>query len=281
MPTIKSGVTPIDGGKTKTKGYTVTPTKKAAAQTISPLKPLANTAGNAPGGPQYAASPSPTATAASTSGSGGSTPPPGLPASGSNPYTGFASRYNPAALQSQIWQDPQMVLNSMYQDAGKSLSSPMYSTLRDFYGADPQSLYLLMQGNKPGAYESGGTGNAGSYANFLNSLYGNQMTPGGRGISFSEILGNLNGVGDESSLSAQQQSPLYQLLTSGGASDQVRSLYGLLGDAAKTSLSPAIASAFMNALAKQSDSYLTANGTTQGGAVPYYQYFQNPMQSGQ
>lgn len=277
MPTV---------GMAHTKGYTSNPTKKSTTPPV--------TKNNAPSGPQMSTlgTPKPVTppvtplsnvpvlgnnvTAASTSPSGG-TPynTPGLPPGGTNPYTGFMSQFSPGAAQEQIWRDPQMVLNQMFQNSGQNLQSPMYSTMRDFYGADPQSLWLLMQGNK--SYDQNGFG-ANQYGNFLNSLYGNYMTPGGRGVSFKEILDNVNAVGDQSGLSAQDQSPLYQLLTSGGASDQARTMYGLLGDAAKTSLSPAIASAFMDAMARQSDTYLAQNASTAGGAKPYYQYFQNPMQ---
>lgn len=248
MPTIQGGY-----------GGTSSSTKKTT-QTITPKQPTALSQGNAPSGPQYATS------------SAATSIPAGLPSQGTNPYHGFASRYNPAALQEQIWRDPQMVLNSMFGDSGQSIYSPLYATMRDFYGADPQSLWLLTKGNTQGQF-----GNAGDYANFLNSMYGNYQTPGGRAFSFAEILQNLAGLTDQSGLSAQDQSPLWQTLSAGTASDQARTLYGLLGDAAKVGLSPTVASAFLNSLATQMDSYLAQNGTTPGGAPLAYQYFQNPM----
>lgn len=211
-------------------------------------------------------------TPASTSGGlyGGTTT--GLPSEGSTRYTGYASQFDPGATQETLWRDPQSVLNADFQAQGLSTASPMYSTLRDFYGADPQSLWLLLQGNKPGNFQD-----AGDYANFLHSLYGNYMKPGGNAIDFNEILGILGGMGDQSNLAAQDQSPLWQLLTSGGPAEQVRSTYGLLGDAAKVGLSPAMASAFMDALARQSDSYLTQSMQSSTPVDPYYQWYQNPM----
>ena len=164
-----------------------------------------------------------------------------------------------------------MVLNKMFEQQGRNTSSPMYSTMRDFYGADPLSLQLLMNPNA-NADKMGG---APEYANFLNSLYTNYMTPGGRAVDFGEILGNLKGLQDQSSMATPDQSSLWQLLTSGGASDQARTMYGLLGDAAKTSLSPAVAAAFMDSLSRQSDSYLANNASTAGGSNPFYQYFQD------
>jgi len=238
--------------------------RQTAPKATTPATPIAQTQGNAPGGPQYPGAVPSSLYQSSAPGS--------LPPQGSNPYHGFAAQFNPGALQQQIWQDPQMVLNAMYQQSGQGTSSPMYSTLRDFYGADPQSLWLLTQGTTPGKF-----GDAGSYANFLNAMYSSYQTPGGRAFSFPEILQNLQGVTDQSGVDPQYQSPLYQILTAGNASDQARTMYGLVGDAAKVGLSPAIASAFMNSLANETDRYLTSNAQSQGGQNPFYQYFQNPM----
>lgn len=191
----------------------------------------------------------------------------------SDAYTGFMSRFNPAAFQDQVYNDPQVVLNAMWNDLGLNTSSPLYTTLRSLNNADPLSLYLL---NNPGA--TAGSLNAENYGNFLHNLYGSQMTPGGRTIDFNEALNAMKGVGNQSGLAPDQQSALYQQLSQGGPAQQFRTYYGLAQDAAKMSLPPAIAAAFLDALARQGDTYLAGSAQAQGGNVsPFFQYSSNPM----
>lgn len=207
-----------------------------------------------PGG-SYLPSPSP---------GGSSLPGSGLPSEGTDPYSGRMGQFNPGVTQETIFRDPQMILADIFAKSGVDTSSPMYSTMRDFYGADPQALWYLMNPSM-GAEDF----NAERYGNYLYDLYGGYMSPGGRAVDFNEILGNVSGAGEGSGLQ--------DMLTAGGPAEQVRTLYGLLGDAARVGLSPAMASAFMDALAKQSDSYLSQAAQSTGGDIdPYYQWFQDP-----
>ncbi len=204
-------------------------------------------------------SPSPTAT--------------GLPHQGTDPYSGWMSRFNPTTFHDQVYNDPQIVLQQMYQDNGWNTSGPGYSNLRNLSGADPQSLWMLLSGQAKG-YHGGDE----EYGNFLKDLYTEQGQVGGRTIDFNEIMAMIAHQGDQSGLTPEQQSPLWQMLTAGSAADQFRTTYGLVGDAAKMGLAPGMANAYMDAMARQGDRYLSDAATTQNaGTIPdYFQYMRNP-----
>jgi hypothetical protein len=183
------------------------------------------------------------------------------------------SRFNPGDFKNEVFNDPQIVLNRMFHDLGLNTSSPSYSNLRSLNGVDPMSLYMLTNPTTPA-----GSLNDQGYGNFLHTLWANQMAPGGRSVNFNEAMANLRGQGDQSSLDPSKQSALYQQLTRGGAPEQFRAYYGLAQDAAKMGLPPAIASAFLDALARQGDTYLSGASQSSGGAVsPFYKYSSNPM----
>lgn len=288
MPTMGAG-TPQKHDKAPS-GYTTTATKKKTA-TIKPFNASSSffrTSDLAPSSPAI----TPRATGGNaggiTPGSGtgamtaSSVPPqsalPGMSSDGGSQYTGFMKQFSPGAA-GDIFQNPQMVLNAMYNQAGQSTASPMYNTLRDFYNADPQSLWFLTQGANGGQGGQNALGQN-NYGNWLNSVYSNYMAPGGRAFDFDEMMKNISGLSDQSGMQVADQSPLWQLLSSGGAPEQANTMYGLIGDAARVGLAPSMASAFMDAMRRQSDSYLTQNATTEGGAGNFYDWMQNPMQAG-
>lgn len=249
------------------------PITPAGQTNTSPFNPLAAYTGAGFGASGGAA---PQMAGGGGGGGGGQpiTPPGGsLPPQGTDAYSGWMARFNPSDFQNEVYNDPQIVLNRMFADSGLGTESPAYSTLRSLNGADPMSLYLLTQGGTQFGALSGER-----YGNFLHSLYGNQMTPGGRTIDFNEALANLRGAGAGANADVSKQSALYQQLTRGGAPEQFRAYYGLAQDAAKMGLPPAIASAFLDALARQGDTYLSQAAQSSGGNVPsFYNYASHPV----
>lgn len=246
----------------QTPGAATFQTVPAAAPKITPAAQTATVSGSPATGAGFAAT-APAGYATPPTGSYGagtvSQVPGNLPTNGTDAYSGFMSRFNPGAFQDQIYNDPQMVLNAMYQDLGLKTTSPLYATLRSLNNADPLSLFLLTNPNA--AVQDVNTEN---YGNFLHNLYGSQMTPGGRTIDFGEALNNLAHPGANGAL--------FNQLTQGGPAEQFRTYYGLAQDAAKMSLPPAIAAAFLNALANQGDTYLTGAAQSMNGQVsPFYQ----------
>jgi hypothetical protein len=211
---------------------------------------------------------SPASVAPAGGGSGSVDP---LNPQGSNAYSGWMSQFTPGSFSNEIWNDPQIILNAMWQQRGINPDSPLYSTMRSLNGVDPMSLDLLMN---PGI-KGGDVGDPQNYGNFLHSLYTSLMAPGGRAPNFNEMMATLGGTGDQSALDPKAQSALYQQLSQGGAPQQFRSYYALAKDAAAMGLSPNIASAFLDALARQGDRYLT--NQAQGGTQPFFQYASNPM----
>jgi len=212
---------------------------------------------------------SPASTGGGSGGGTGNVDP--LNPQGSDKYSGWMSQFAPGALGNEIFNDPQIALNAMWQQRGINPDSPLYSTMRSLNGVDPMSLDLLMN---PGI-KGGDVGDPQNYGNFLHSLYTSLMAPGGRAPNFNEMMATLGGTGDQSALDPKAQSALYQQLSQGGAPQQFRTYYALAKDAAAMGLSPNIASAFLDALARQGDRYLT--NQAQGGTQPFFQYASNPM----
>jgi hypothetical protein len=158
--------------------------------------------------------------------------------SGSNPYSGFASRYAPGTLAGTIWDNPWMVLPDVFQ--GINTGGIGYQSLRNL-GADPLTLYNLMN---PGRRNIGAGSNEGDFANFLNNLYSSLGTPGGRGFSAAELLGNIfNAAAPQIDANGQpvkgkEGSVLGGILTAGDASTQLRTLFNLLREATNVSMNP-------------------------------------------
>jgi len=162
--------------------------------------------------------------------------------------TGWAAQqgYTPEMLES-IYQNPWFLLQDVFK--GINTSSPGYQALRDF-GADPLSLFTIMQGSDRMTAETGE--GAGGFANFLNNLYTNLGTSGGRGLSAPELLGNIFG---QTSFGDKAQSDLGMLLGQGDAGTQIRTLFNLLRDVAGATMNPLASAAYQGALAQAGDTY--------------------------
>ena len=163
--------------------------------------------------------------------------------------TGWAGQqgYVPEMLES-IYQNPWFLLQDVFQ--GINTSSPGYQALRDF-GADPLSLYTIMQGaNSLTQNQDGGA--ASGFANFLQNLYSQLGTSGGQELSAREMIGNIFG---QTEFGADAGSDLGRLLGSGDASTQIRTLFNLLRDVAGSAMNPLAASGYQAALAQAGDRY--------------------------
>ena len=171
--------------------------------------------------------------------------------SGMEPYTGFASRYAPGALQSAVYDNPWYLLPDVFQ--GISTNSPGYQYLRDF-GGDPLSLYNIMTGGS-GTIDGG----EGQFANFMAELYRNLGTPGGQGFSATELLSNIFGADDNSTLG--------NILNAGDMNTQIRTLFNLLRDASQVSMNPLAARGYQAAVARQGDLYGNAMLKSDAGAT--------------
>lgn len=158
---------------------------------------------------------------------------------GMQPYTGFASRYAPGALNDTIYDNPWYLIPDVYQ--GINMSSPGYQYLRDF-GADPLSLYNIMAGST-GSIDGG----AGDFANFMAQVYQNLGTPGGQGFNARALLGNIFNADDESTLG--------QILRAGDQSTQLRTLFNLLRDVSNVGMNPLAARGYQAAVAREGDRY--------------------------
>lgn len=167
--------------------------------------------------------------------------------SGTNPGTGFSRQYNASQLQN-LWETPWAILPDVFK--GINTTGSGYQALRDI-GADPLTLYNLMAGrNNSLSGEEGGNA-AGNYGNWLAQLYGSMGTAGGRGFNGAELLGNLfNPVGGEGK---QTQSALYNILTAGDASTQMRTLFNMAREASNVGMNPLAARGYQAALARTGD----------------------------
>lgn len=191
----------------------------------------------------------------------------GLPV-GTNPPTGFASQYDPAQLANIIWSTPWAILPDVFK--GMNATGPGYQALRDI-GADPLTLYNIMVGGNTDFLS--GKGNApGNYTNWLNNLYSSLGSVGGRGFNAGELLGRLfNPVNTKDT-----QSSLYNILTAGDASTQMRTLFNMVRDASNVGMNPLAARGYQAALSNAGDSALNAmlrQPVNQGAnAIPLYEY---------
>lgn len=175
--------------------------------------------------------------AASQSGTGGG----GNFAGGTDPLSGFAGRYNPANLGSVIWDNPWAILPDVFQ--GMNTSAPGYQALRDF-GADPLTLFNIMAGVNSDLTGSG----VGDYTNWLAGLYGQLGQTGGRAFNSRELLNNIFNPGQGSALS--------NILSSGDAGTQIRTLFNLIREATNAGMNPLAARGYQAMTARRGDDYL-------------------------
>ena len=120
--------------------------------------------------------------------------------------------------------------------------SPLYQSLRDI-GADPLALYNIMQGSQ-GLLQQDATGD---FANWLQSLYKNLGTPGGRGIDAGSLIRSIFG--------ADEQTSLGQILGAGDMGTQVRTLFNLLRDASNAGMNPLASRGYQAAVSRAGDEY--------------------------
>lgn len=164
---------------------------------------------------------------------------------GTNPATGFASRYNPSQLASIIWETPWAILPDVF--GGMKTQGPGYQALRDF-GADPLTLYNLMAGYNNDLSGSEGGNAPGNYANWLAGMYQSMGTKGGRGFSGYELLKQL--------FNPQANSALSNILNAGDGATQMRTLFNMAREASNVGLNPLAARGYQASLARAGDTAL-------------------------
>lgn len=189
-------------------------------------------------------------------------PAPGLPnknnATGTDPYSGFASQYAPNSLRNTIYDSPWMVLPQVFD--GLQSDMPGYQNLRDI-GADPLTLFNITQGS----FSPMTAYNEGDYANWLNTMYKGLGTVGGRSFNSRELMNSV--------LNSRDNSAIRNALKAGDTSTQVRTLYNLLSESANAGMNPLAARAMQSRLAQEGDNYLTASATTGAGEGAQAQTF--------
>lgn len=195
--------------------------------------------------PAYGNVPSYSASASSTSAPGATAP---GSQNGTNVLSGFASRYNPALLDQNIWSNPFSILPDVF--SGINTAGPGYQALRDF-GADPLTLYNIMYGGTGGDLYGTGT-SAGDYTNFLAGLYKSLGTVGGRGFSGGELLHSLFNPGTPAA-GQTAGTPLYNLLTTGDLATQMRTLFNLASAVTNVGMNPLAAKGYQGALQRAGD----------------------------
>ena len=180
---------------------------------------------------------------------------------GTNPLSGFASRYNPNQLEN-IWSAPWTILPDVFQ--GMNMAGPGYQGLRDL-GADPLTLYNLMAGQKHDL-SSGGTG---GYANWLADLYKSLGSVGGRQFSAKELLQSLfnpkKGGTTDTGGSTDDQSALYNILTAGDGATQMRTILNMARDASNVGMNPLAARGYQSAMARVGDQAVNQMMRTDSG----------------
>jgi hypothetical protein len=159
---------------------------------------------------------------------------------GTNPLTGFASRYDSAMLDN-AYANPWAILPDVF--AGINMAGPGYQALRDI-GADPVTLYNIMQGGGSDLYSAG----TGGFVNWLANLYQSLGSVGGRQFSASELLGNL--------FNPRANSSLRKYLETGDASQQMRTLFQFARDASNVGMNPIAARGFQGPPARAGDQAL-------------------------
>lgn len=183
---------------------------------------------------------------APTTGASASTPvAPG--ADGLAPLTGWAGQqgFAPEQLES-IYSNPWYLLDKVFKGIDKA--SPGYQGLRDF-GGDPLALFNITQGAGRTVAE-GGQGQ-GDFANFMQNLYSNLGTPGGKALDSRELLRNIF----NEDVSGDTTSTLGSVLNAGDMNQQVRTLFNMLRDVASTTMNPLAAAGYQSSIARAGDTY--------------------------
>lgn len=160
---------------------------------------------------------------------------------GTDPLSGFAAQYNPSLLGQTIWDNPWAILPDVFQ--GINSAGPGYQALRDF-GADPLTLFNIIAGVNSDLTGSG----VGGYTNWLNQLYGNLGSTGGRAFNSRELINNILNPGQGSALS--------NILNAGDVGTQVRTLFNLIREASNAGMNPLAARGYQSAVARGGDAYL-------------------------
>ena len=207
-----------------------------------------------------------------TTGSSGSATTPGQ--DGFAPATGWAGDqgFTPAMLDT-IYQNPWYLLPYVFN--GIDTASPGFQALRDF-GADPLALFNIIYGAGRQVEEGQEIG-ADEFANFMKDLYTQMGTPGGAGLSFGELAGNIfNEDVSGGSLNTETgaveggtSSILGRLLNAGDQNQQVRTLFNLLRDISSTTMNPLAAAGYQSAVARAGDMYGASNLTQDAGSTPH------------
>lgn len=160
---------------------------------------------------------------------------------GTDPLSGFASQYNPSQLMATIWDNPFAILPDVFQ--GINSAGPGYQALRDF-GADPLTLFNIIAGKNSDLTGSG----VGGYTNWLQQLYSNLGSVGGRAFNSRELINNI--------LNPGQGSALENILNAGDVGTQVRTLFNLIRESTNAGMNPLAARGYQGAVARGGDAYL-------------------------
>lgn len=202
-----------------------------------------------------------------STGAGSGVDPNAVGQNGTNPNTGFASQYAYAPLNANIWDNPYSILGDVFKNINQTGGG--YQALRDF-GADPLTLYNIMQGQGNNLAGTQGGNAASNYTNWLASLYSSLGSVGGRGFNGAELLNSLFNPGSTGGSSA-----LTNTLTAGDSSTQMRTLFNMAKAAAGVGLNPVAASGYEAALQRAGDTALNMQNKTASGTgannVPMYQ----------
>ena len=180
------------------------------------------------------------------------------PNTGLAPMTGFASRYTPA-MADQAYENPWYVLPDVFP--GMKTSSPMYQALRD-PGGDLLTLFNILAGSGQKIDQGAGT-----FINWLENIYKQQATPGGKDFDAAGMISTLFG---QDKMGAESDNTLGQILGAGDMGTQVRTLFNMLREVSNVGMNPLAARGYQSAVAQAGDMYgnaqMKADATEDGGA---------------
>lgn len=199
--------------------------------------------------PQYG-SPAPAAALSTgtptTPGTPGGPVDPGL---GTENLSGFASQYTPYGA-SLAYENPWYILGDVFPGMKGGTANPFYQGLRDM-PFDPLALYTIAQSSQSGA-ETG----ASPYINWLENMYRNQLTPGGKTFDAESLIKTIFNQGAPGEEGAGNT--LQAMLAAGGPSEQIRVLFNLLRDASSAGMNPLESRAYQSAVSQAGDRYGSA-----------------------